>query len=846
MYSRTGYDVGQFNKIRDIAKLDDGRCVIVDHRNHRVQVMNADLTCTTPPIEVCGIGSRLILPGNVCVLNADTIAVDTVKYDQKVCLFKLSAPGEACDTFHFGSEDIGPGGLVALRRDLYLTSYVQGTLYKLAVDMATVTFTKSAQCMDLRSPGAIDVAEWHSGMLRVVCCGGLGGKYPSRVLDVNFGTGMVYERLTSAAGIKLNFTHSAGSISTLHNHTCAIADTGNNRILVYNAKDLLVGVIKNIKSPVSVCIYSVDLMLISQFTHKSKRHRPDSDYLCALNWNTGNPTDECIPPAGPGFSSQWSQKIFASAPPCDTIDLLRDTSTASEVGELMKVIWLDSPVHVVVRAVALSEALRVMVEAGKVVATKDLQDPSLCIYQYKQELQTRMDGWNVACLLARGLVMRNDTVIALPFPKFWNCSAGWGTESILNKDRAEISLEFLNNRLSKIGGAVTVEEKLDGCLGIAFYDSDGWRVTTKGNPNSDIGRKATEWLRGLCIDFPNVTDTYLFEIIDPDNPLVERYTSIALVLLGGYSIDGYEVPRCKLDALVRTGSLEDSVATPVAATMQSMTDQIEFLKTFDKGVLLRRPVIMDTAENIEMLMDQIRNWHGVGEGVVVTFCFNDRTTYKVKIKTNEFITTQRQQNCHFTPKFLLKVFQNPNRYKEALESMEEEDYDFIIQCIAAMNEQAFERNPDPKTEGLRMGDPSKFNELFVSLVRSTFTVSDAEFAIASATKKSLVTPSMDITSWLDKVWKNSLHDMSKVQMYAHNFGIDVVESHITGNEHVVCVNYDERCRQWTTWARQARGALVCLRVNEAPCLLRRLLDRGYQIPSQYSERHRDDVGVHKG
>ena len=43
----------------------------------------------------------------------------------------------------------------------------------------------------------------------------------------------------------------------------------------------------------------------------------------------------------------------------------------------------------------------------------------LRIYQYKQELQTTMDGWNITSLLARGIIFDSENkIIATPFPKF--------------------------------------------------------------------------------------------------------------------------------------------------------------------------------------------------------------------------------------------------------------------------------------------------------------------------------------------------------------------------------------------------------------------------------------------
>jgi len=123
--------------------------------------------------------------------------------------------------------------------------------------------------------------------------------------------------------------------------------------------------------------------------------------------------------------------------------------------------------------------------------------------------------WNEATRAARGLILDwNDTVLARPFPKFFNLG-----------EEQDIELpdeDFI------------VYDKMDGSLGIIFHAEGHWNVATRGSFSSvqaEVG--------ALILDnyYPHTNMdtslTYLVEIIYPKNRIVIDYgTKEDIVFLG--------------------------------------------------------------------------------------------------------------------------------------------------------------------------------------------------------------------------------------------------------------------------------------------------------------------------
>lgn len=131
----------------------------------------------------------------------------------------------------------------------------------------------------------------------------------------------------------------------------------------------------------------------------------------------------------------------------------------------------------------------------------------LVIANYTPKAQYSRE-WNEVTRQCRGLIWHGVTqqIVARPFPKFFN---------IGELSDEEIPLEPFN-----------VYEKMDGSLGILYYDGERYSVATRGSFTSDQARWATVWMRNWtnAHRFEPITGrTYLFEILYPENRIVIDY-----------------------------------------------------------------------------------------------------------------------------------------------------------------------------------------------------------------------------------------------------------------------------------------------------------------------------------
>jgi T4 RnlA family RNA ligase len=151
------------------------------------------------------------------------------------------------------------------------------------------------------------------------------------------------------------------------------------------------------------------------------------------------------------------------------------------------------------------ELLNQMVDEGYINKSKH-ETLDLFIYNYNQECQFKK-VWNEATIMSRGLILDSEyKVYARPFPKFFN----WE------------ELEGLNIEVPK--EKFTYTPKMDGSLGIIYFNGNEWDVATRGSFASDQAIKAKEM---LCELYPEAQltkgYTYLMEIIYPDNRIVVNY-----------------------------------------------------------------------------------------------------------------------------------------------------------------------------------------------------------------------------------------------------------------------------------------------------------------------------------
>lgn len=136
----------------------------------------------------------------------------------------------------------------------------------------------------------------------------------------------------------------------------------------------------------------------------------------------------------------------------------------------------------------------------------------LTIYNYSQA--TQYEGkWDEVTLSARGLVVDNKGIIvARPFKKFFN----------IEENRHVETKEF------------EVFEKMDGSLGIMFYYGGEWIFASRGSFTSEQAFKFKEiFEREYKTSHLTVTNTYLFEIIYPENRIVVNYGEMEDVVMLG-------------------------------------------------------------------------------------------------------------------------------------------------------------------------------------------------------------------------------------------------------------------------------------------------------------------------
>lgn len=152
----------------------------------------------------------------------------------------------------------------------------------------------------------------------------------------------------------------------------------------------------------------------------------------------------------------------------------------------------------------------------------------LTIWNYSPRVQYER-LWDDITIQCRGLVTNSQgKIIARPFKKFFNYEEH-KPEDIPNE-------EFV------------VYEKLDGSLGILFNYKDEWILATRGSFTSPQAIKGKEILDRHDISAWRKDNTYLFEIIYPENRIVVDYgNEEKLVVIGGIHTEtGEEIPDSSL------------------------------------------------------------------------------------------------------------------------------------------------------------------------------------------------------------------------------------------------------------------------------------------------------------
>lgn len=156
----------------------------------------------------------------------------------------------------------------------------------------------------------------------------------------------------------------------------------------------------------------------------------------------------------------------------------------------------------------------------------------LLIFNYTPQA-TYAGLWSPVERISRGLIIHWPTarVVALPFPKFFNLN-----------ERPETRVEALP------AGPIEVTAKLDGSLGVSYWDGTQFAVATRGSFTGPQALWATARLNAQHPVAALPRDlTLLCEVIYPANRVVVNYGATeGLFLIGARRLDGYDLPHAEL------------------------------------------------------------------------------------------------------------------------------------------------------------------------------------------------------------------------------------------------------------------------------------------------------------
>lgn len=164
-----------------------------------------------------------------------------------------------------------------------------------------------------------------------------------------------------------------------------------------------------------------------------------------------------------------------------------------------------------------------LVSKRLLTARKHPEYPKLAILNYTNRC-TYQKAWNEMTTTCRGLIVDISedppTIVARPFPKFFNSNEAWAPK-VSGEDK------------------VACYDKLDGSLGILYFCEGRPYISTRGCFDSKQALHATDLYRNRYSDYKVPEGfTLLFEIIYPENKIVLDYGEMDdLVLIGAVCIE---------------------------------------------------------------------------------------------------------------------------------------------------------------------------------------------------------------------------------------------------------------------------------------------------------------------
>lgn len=272
------------------------------------------------------------------------------------------------------------------------------------------------------------------------------------------------------------------------------------------------------------------------------------------------------------------------------------------------------------------EELDQAISEGYVNVRAHPEDPSLRVLNYSK-LTEREWHWTPITRTCRGLIVRDDEIVARPWPKFFT----WG------QAEAEADVRPEEN--------VIVTDKVDGALGIAYQAPDGlWSIATRGSFTSEWALHATRVLRERYPRWKPLSGnwlTYMFEIVYPEGRIVLDYGD--------------------MDDLVFLG------ATSTATGRQKYTPLTETSWRGPRAEYLREAKTFVDALNIAP--------RERAEGVVIHFQESDT---RVKVKQDDYLELQRFAKGLSRHEIFRRMRDNGGSYVSILDTAPDEFRDYVI------------------------------------------------------------------------------------------------------------------------------------------------------------------------
>jgi hypothetical protein len=307
IYGSKGYNHGQFNKIRDIETFtfnDDHLLLVVDHRNHRLELFKINNILEFEYLTTYNGGNETFcLPANILYIGNGMFICSEVQDNERIQIISIyQENGVYKIKQHFtliGCK--GPGGMSLYKKNIiFIPEYMSHSIYICRLFNNNFSLNPLDRFTNEHLQNPIDSIIIRNKLFIIDCKKIDKSKDKSIIIfninESNFN--LEYEtEITEAFGLKFNFSYSAGAISTCNfegRDYILIADSENDRILVaiitFNQYNNVIIEFQtqfknNILFPTSICVGQDNIILCSCFHHYGKTELYDHDKIICLRFD---------------------------------------------------------------------------------------------------------------------------------------------------------------------------------------------------------------------------------------------------------------------------------------------------------------------------------------------------------------------------------------------------------------------------------------------------------------------------------------------------------------------------------------------------------------------------------